>query len=166
MTRLELALENIRGTREYTCRLIETVEPSDWFRIPPAGVSNIGWQVGHLAMAEYRLCIDRIRGARPEDDALISQDFLNRFGKGSTPEPDPNNNPSVDEIRAVFDRVHDRALEELASLTDAQLDEPVLQPHALFDTKFGAITMASRHEMLHAGQIGLLRRQLGSDPIR
>jgi uncharacterized damage-inducible protein DinB len=156
----------MRSARAYSNRLLDAIDPADWYRIPTAGVSHVGWQVAHVAAADYRLCLDRIRGARPEDDALISQEILTRFGKGSVPVPDASANPSVDEIRGAFDRVRNQALEELASLTDAQLDEKVLQPHPLFDTKYGAIQMASRHEMLHAGQIGLLRRQLGADPIR
>ena len=166
MTRLEFALEQIRLTRQYTCRLLETVDPADWFRMPPGGVTHIAWQVGHLAMGQYVLCLKRIRGNRDDDKDLVSQGFLEQFGRGSVPQPDPAQYPSVDHIRAVFDRMHQQVLEELPALTDRELDTPPLVPHPQFTAKYGALTWASRHEMLHAGQIGLLRRQLGAAPIR
>ena len=35
------------------------------------------------------------------------------------------------------------------------------KPHSLFETKMGALYWSARHEMLHAGQIGLLKRLVG-----
>lgn len=166
MTRLERALEQIRLARKYTCWLVDAVDPADWFRIPPAGVSHVGWQVGHLTMGQYVLCLERIRGGRAEDENLISKDFRARFGRGSVPQSDPAKYPSPEEIRAVFDRMHEQVLKELPHLSDQELDEPPLAPHPQFTTKHGALTWAARHEMLHAGQIGLLRRQLGATPLR
>ena len=122
--------------------------------------------MAHLAVAEYHLCLSRVRGTKPDDDALISSDMRKRFGKGSVPEPDAAKNPPVDEIRAAFDRVHERVLQELARFPDDALDEEVSKPHPRFSTKGGALAWAVRHEMLHAGQIGLLRRQLGAVPLR
>ncbi len=42
----------------------------------------IAWQVGHLAMAEYRLALERIRGPQPQDAGLISEEFLRLFDTG------------------------------------------------------------------------------------
>jgi len=165
MAFVDLALEQFRFTRSYTRRLLDQTPPGDWFRQLPGGVSNIGWQVGHLAMAQYRLALERLRGARPEDEALISTEFLQCFGKGSTPSCNPQEWPSVEELLATFDRVHDQAEAELPGYTDEDLAAPPLKPHSLFDTKRGSLLWCPQHEMLHAGQIGLLRRQLGHPPL-
>ena len=165
MTRLQAALDRIEFARRYTVRLLETIDPADWFRMPAEGVTHVAWQVGHLAMAEYRLCLERIRGARPSDEQLISEAFLTRFGRDSVAEPDPAKNPSPAEIRAVFDRVHEAALRELPGTSDAELDQPPLKPHGLFNTKIGSLQWCPNHEMLHAGQIGLLRRLFGAKPM-
>jgi hypothetical protein len=74
MSRLKLAIEQLTFARNYTNRLLDAVPVTDWFRQPAAGVNLIAWQVGHLAMAEYRLGLERIRGARPADVELISDD--------------------------------------------------------------------------------------------
>ena len=82
MSRRQLAIEQIKFARDYTVRLLDQTKTEDWFRFPPGGVTNIAWQVGHLAMAQYRLGMERIRGARPADEQLITEDFLKMFGKG------------------------------------------------------------------------------------
>ncbi len=163
MTRLELALTEIRVARQYTLRLINDLRDDEWFRQPVGGVTHIAWQVGHLAMAQYRLLLERIRGERSTDAAVIAAEFLTRFGKGSTPTAQATAYPSIAEIRATFDRVHSQALDELPQLRDEELDEPPVKGHPLFNTKFGSLTWCVRHEMLHTGQIGLLRRLLGRE---
>jgi len=165
MTRLDLALGQIRLARRYTVRLLETIDLAEWFRQPQEGVSHIAWQVGHLAMAQYRLALERIRGRQLADEELISDCFLIQFGRESVPDAAPVHNPSPASIRAVFDRVHDQVCRELVGLAEEVLDTPPLKPHPLFDTKLGALLWCAQHEMLHAGQIGLLRRLLGHPPL-
>jgi hypothetical protein len=164
MSRLQSAIELIEFARNYTIWLLDHTDHADWFR-QPAGVTHIGWQVGHLAFAEYRLALERIRGTRPEDAALISDEFIGRFGGKSVPEGDPAKYPSPTEIRAVLDRVHQQALRELPDLDERELDAPLLKPHLKAKTKLWALLWCAQHEAVHAGQIGLLRRQLGQAPL-
>ena len=165
MSRLSLALDQIAFARKYTVRLLESIDPGDWFRQPAEGVSHIAWQTGHLAMAEYRLAVERMRGRRPEDEALISDAFLVQFGRDSVPNPDAAKYPSPADIRRKLDRVHEQALRELREVAEAELDQPPLKPHPLFSTKLGSLFWCAQHEMVHAGQIGLLRRLLGHRPL-
>ncbi len=165
VTALELARRQIVAAREYTDSLLAELEPEEWVRAP-GGTTSIAWQVGHLAMAEYGLCLFRIRGRRETDLQLMSGRFRKQFSRGSTPPSDPARCPPPEEIRRVFDRVHQQALEELAGFCEADLAERIEEPHVVFDTKLGALFFCAHHEMLHAGQIGLLRRWLGKPPIR
>jgi hypothetical protein len=66
----------------------------------------------------------------------------------------------------VFNRVHEQSLFELPGFSERVLDEPIELPYTAFPTKFGGLLFCSHHEMLHAGQIGLLRRLLGKAPVR
>ena len=165
MSRLQQARDQILFARRYTLNLLEDIDTADWFKMPKGSVSHVGWQVGHLAMAQYRLCMERIRGNRPEDAELISEHFLKIFGKESVPEPDAGYYPDAVNIRRVFDRVHKQLMDELSQMDEAELDAPVLKPHKLIKTKHWALIWCSHHEFLHAGQIGLLRRMMGAPPI-
>jgi hypothetical protein len=162
MSRLQTAIDQIAFARKYTLRLLDATKESDLFTM--SGVTHIAWQVGHLAMAQYRLVFERVRGVRPEDAQLISADFLKLFLRDSVPSREAIY-PSAAEIRAVFDRVHEQGLRELIGLDESELDRPILTPHSLVKTKLEALLWCGQHEFVHAGQIGLLRRLLGYAPV-
>ncbi len=163
MSRLSQALQHLDFARRYTLERLAGIDQADWFHMP-GGVTHVAWQVGHLAMADYRLLLERVRAAREEDAQLISQEFLALFGKGSTPQEDAGLYPSCEEIVAVFTRVRAAGLEEVRNLADEELDNPALKPHRLFKTKLGSVQWCGDHELMHAGQLGLLKRLLGSGP--
>src|SRR5262245_2625121 len=163
MTRLDIAIDLIRQTREYTHRMLETIDPASWFLVPPGCATHVAWQVGHLGTAQYYLCLMRIRGEQAEDKQLIPDSFVKRFGRESVPDPNPAANPTATEIRDVL---HRQSMLELPELSDAALDEaPVARPHPLFNTRLGSLLWCPRHEMSHVGQIGLLRRLMGQSPM-
>lgn len=163
MSRLELAVEQIVFARNYTIGLLDQTPVGEWYRLPQGGVSHVAWQVGHIAFSEYRLSLWRIRGERPGDDALFSPKFKRLFGADSVPQADSTFSP--DELRSVLDRVHEQVLRELPGLNEAELNLPVRHPHPFATTKLRALLWYAQHEMLHAGQIGLLRRHLGYPPM-
>lgn len=166
LSRLEMARKQIVFAREYMLSLLQDLEEDEWFAQPGEISTHVAWQVGHLAMAEYGLALFRQRGRKREDAELMSARFRKQFSRGSAPDPDPARNPSPAEIRQVLDRVHEQAMLETASIPDEQLDEPVEEPYAAVPTKLGALLFCAAHEMLHAGQIGVLRRLLGKPPVR
>jgi hypothetical protein len=166
LSTLQLACQQIEFARGYTKSLLQDFEDDQWFQCPAEVTTHLAWQIGHLAMAEYGLCLFRIRGRQPEDLELMSGAFRKKYSKGSRPDPDPANNVSPAEILAVLDRVHAQAMHELSECSEQVLQETVDEPYAVLNTKLGAVLFCSAHEMLHAGQIGLLRRLLGKQPIR
>ena len=166
MSQLKLALKEIDFARNYTLSLLDDIPQDQWLAMPGGVPTHIAWQVGHLAMAEHRLALMRVRGERPDDEQLIPSEFVTRYGKDSVADPAAENNIPLDDIRATFDRVHRRTLEELATFSEDRLSEPLEAPHPMVDNKLDVLWYAAQHEMVHAGQIGLVRRMLGKPPVR
>ena len=164
--RLETAINRIKFSRLYTKRFLEGLSDDEWFWCPSELTTHIGWQVGHLAVSQYNLCLRRVRGRTTADESLVSDRFIDAFKLGSTPDPSPANNPGLSEIRRVFDAVQQQAVTELATRSDAELEVPVEQPHPVFKTRLEAVEYAPQHELVHAGQIALLRRMMGKPPLR
>jgi hypothetical protein len=162
----EFACQQIQFARQYMLDLLQDVADEEWFNIPLGNVSHIAWQVGHLAMAQYGLTLLRTRDRQAEDEQFIAKDFIRCFKKGSQPVADATKYPSPAEIRTVLAGVHARALQEIPTFSDELLNESLPAPTAVYPNKLGSILFCPAHEMLHAGQIGLLRRQLGKDPVR
>ncbi len=165
-SRLEVAQKHLESARLYMLTLLDDLNEEDWFWQPTEGITHIAWQVGHLAMAEYGLVLFRQRGRQPIDGELMSGKFRKKFAKGSEPKSDSAEYPKPEEILQVLHRVHEQALKELQTFADEDLDQPVDPPHAAFANRYGALLFAGDHEMLHAGQIGLLRRLMGKPPMR
>ncbi len=165
-SRLEIARRHIESARNYTLTMLEDLSENEWFWTPDPAVTHIAWQVGHLAFAQYGLVLFRQRGRLEDDAELMSGKFRKTFGKGTTPVADRSKYPDPQEIRATFDRIHQQGLAEMATFDEAALDDPVEAPWSAFATRYGALLFAGDHEMLHAGQIGLLRRLMGKSPVR
>jgi len=163
---LRLALNQIEFARNYTLTLLEDIDQADWYTQPQGLPTHIAWQVGHLAMAQYGLMLFRIRGRTTEDRKLMPNTIRKMFSRGTTAQPQSASSPTPAELREVFDNVYQAAMAEAPSFTREQLDTPVDMPYAATPSNLGCLLFCSHHEMIHAGQIGMLRRALGKEPVR
>ena len=164
--RLQIAWRRIEFARNYSLTLLDGLSDDDWYRSPDAVTTHIAWQVGHLAMSEYGLTLFRQRGRADVDSELMSGKFRKLFMRGTEPQRQRDLYPEPTEILAVLERVHQQMRTELVGFDGPELDQPLDPPHAAFATRYGALLFAGDHEMLHAGQIGLLRRLIGKTPLR
>lgn len=167
MSLIPIILADLEQARRYASDMVSHIEEDWWFRQPAEGINHLAWQVGHMAIAQYGLCLKRVRGVFPEDDELCPiADYARLFGKGSVPTSKPGDYPTPNEICSVFAAIHKKVREETAILDPVVLDESAGPPHPMFATKGEALRFAPKHEMLHVGQIGLLRRLLGGEILR
>src|SRR5450432_1660828 len=143
--RMQAALARVDLARGFTKQFLAGLTPDEWFWQPPEFTTHIGWQVAHLSVAQYRLCLERIRGRTAADDAFMPVSYMERFQLGSQPVAGAKNNPSIEEIQRVYDVVLERALAELGERTDEEMDAPLEQPRPMFKTKLGAIEWCSQH---------------------
>ncbi len=163
---LDLALAQIESARRYTLQLLEGLSPEQWYWAPPAPTTHIAWQVGHIAVAEYGLVLFRQRGRLEVDAQLMSGEFRKLFMKGTNPTVSAANYPTPDEILTTLAKVHRQALDEARTYPPASLSAASEPPHAGPANRLGSLLCAAHHEMVHAGQIGLLRRMQGLPPVR
>lgn len=163
---LKTAIRQIQFARDYTLQLLDATPFEHWYPIPDGLPTNIAWQVGHLTVSQYGLLMFRIRGRQPDDLDLIPGTFRKAYGRGSVPSDDTSRQPSPDELMQRFNRVFLTGLDELAAVDPDVLLEPVDMPYAAYPIKLGAILFCPLHEQIHSGQIGLLRRAAGLDPVR
>ncbi len=164
---IPIILEDLKQARMYANDMLSHVDESLWFRQPAEGINHVAWQVGHMTIAQYGLCLKRVRGVREEDNNLFDVlEFGELFGKGSAPSPSEHDYPTPVEIRTAFNNVNAHVEREVAALDESVLSESAGPEHPMFGTKGGSLRFSAKHEMLHIGQIGLLRRFLGCTYIR
>lgn len=86
--------------------------------------------------------------------------------RGTKPSKDRADYPEPAELLDVLGKVHSQMRKEIVTFDGDQLDEPLGPPHAAYATRYGALLFAGDHEMIHSGQIGMLRRLMGKEPLR
>ena len=162
------ALAQVQWMRQYTQKLIETVPHDLWYTMPPGTTTHVAWQVGHLAVSQYGLMLFRQRGRVEADIELMPGWLRKNFGRGSQPATaNPNvKQPTPETLLEHFNAIHAQACAEVSRLPYATLIEPSDMPYAAYPIKLGALLFSPLHESIHAGQIGILRRLHGLEPLR
>lgn len=159
-------LQQMRWARQYTRQLIDSIPLELWYQRPSGATTHVAWQVGHLAVSQYGLMLFRQRGRAPGDLELMPGWLRKAFGRGTVPSSTSEGQPAPEELLARLAAIDAQALAELPTFTAESLREPSDMPYAAYPIKFGALLFCPIHEALHAGQIGLLRRLLGLEPLR
>lgn len=159
-------IAQMKWIREYTLQLIESVPHDLWYVRPAGAVTHVAWQVGHLAVAQYGLMLFRQRG-RVEIDLELMPGWLRKnFGRGSQAQERAEGAPAPADLLQHMQAIHAQAMLEVPLLTETTLAEATEMPYTAYPIKLGALMFCPLHESIHAGQIGLLRRLHGLDPIR
>jgi DinB superfamily len=162
----DAALGQMKFNRQYLKGLIEGVPRELWTVIPEGAKSHLLWQVGHVAVAEYGLLLFRQRG-RAEGDIQLMPGWLRKnFGRGSQASVVADYNPTPDGMLRLLDAIDEQCHCEAANYAAESLLEPADMPYAVYPMKLGAMLFAPLHEAIHIGQIGVLRRLLGLEPVR
>jgi hypothetical protein len=161
----DAAILQLEFARRYTLELLENTPHDRWLEAPPGAPTHLTWQVGHLAVAEYGLLMFRLRGRSEGDLELVPSWLRKNFGKGSSPAA-LTSPPSPEQLLEKLSLIHKRGLQEVRETPVEVLLEPTEMPYAGEPIKLGGLLFAPMHEMIHAGQIGLIRRLLGLAPIR
>ncbi|MBB48784.1 MAG: hypothetical protein CMJ33_09675 [Phycisphaerae bacterium] len=167
----ERIIYQLERTRVLTLQLVERIPHDKWFEMP-TGVQHVGWNVGHIATAEYFLGLVFTRGQKDEDSRFIPENYGELFGYNSVVLPDPEAYPSPTEMIDTLEAVHHQVLSEVRAMPATSMDEPCLflegefDHHPIFERKGGALEWIAYHEHMHMGIIGLLRREIGDPPIQ
>ena len=66
----------------------------------------------------------------------------------------------------MLDAIGEHAYSELALMDDSFLEVALDEAHPLFATRLEAVEFAASHELMHIGQVVLLRRLMGRQPRR
>ena len=95
-----------------------------------------------------------------------NEEYAGLFGLGSQPAGNLAEYPTVESVLAFMAERRERLIQALEEMTDEQLAEATPQgaPEFMPDNA-SVFETAVWHEGLHSGQLSLLRRSLGFDPL-
>jgi uncharacterized damage-inducible protein DinB len=127
------------------------------------GRKPLVWYLAHVIIARNGLLKIYAGGG----DEAVTKEFVDRFGRGSDGAADFSDAPGKAELLEIYTRVHERAKEFVASLSPADMGREAQMDvgHPLFKMLGSALTLNASHDAYHAGQIAVLRRSMGKDPL-
>lgn len=155
---LSTGLSALTFSRHVFTRFIDNI-PEDKFGFRPGGKANHAlWILGHIPTtdAQFMEGLGAERSVPKEWDAL--------FGYKSEIQDDLSKYPSVADVRAAFDGTRAALVSWFESMDDEALLKPMPEDWQTFAPTFAALMSSlAGHEALHAGQLTVIRRELGLD---
>lgn len=114
---------------------------------PLANGHNIAELVRHIAVWED-VGRRRLEGDAAAIEISSSEDW---------PPPDDKSEAAWEQAKAALDRGHQTLVDTVAQVSDARLDEPILEGmSSVYVTLHGVI----HHDLYHAGQIAILKKAI------
>ena len=141
-----------------TTMLIGDLSDEELLQRPEPEANHIAWQLGHLIGALHFFG----EAVKPGSMPALPEGFNDQHSKETATSDDPGAFLKKDEYATLLDQQRAAMLELSESLSEEELsaDAPE-QLREYAPTIVDMIGLAAEHEMMHSGQISVLRRKLG-----
>lgn len=154
---LQGGLSALAFARNVTLGFIEDIPDDKLCHQVSPTANHVLWTMGHLAFADQHF----LSGLADSPDKNPPQ-WGDKFGIGSTPSPSSDDYPSKDELLSIMG---DRRAELIAwfeSMSTEKLTSSLPGDFADFAVHHaGLASTIAWHEGMHAGQIAVIRQNLG-----
>jgi hypothetical protein len=163
-TPIDTLLYSLEASRLIFNRFTEDLKPSDYLYRPTPKANCVAWLIGHLVMAERRF------GQRVDCKCPSLPDgFDKRFARGDTA-PFAEDFGDVSILRPLFNSHRDATIAAVRVFPPSRLNEPITSTTPTpvptpFNTIGESILFTCFHQVMHTGQITVIRRCLGRPPI-
>lgn len=138
-------------------KALEGIDAETWVRRPNDRTNNLAFVACHVLDARFHLMKmighERTNPWQALFDAATDITTMKEY-------------PPVYELVAEWDELHEATLAALDELSGAELDARSATRFPTADeTTLGGITFLAFHEAYHVGQLGLIRKYFGLEPV-
>ena len=145
-----------------TNMLLDDLSDAEIMQRPAPGANHIAWQLGHL-VSSLRFFGEMIK---PDSMPPLPDGFAEQHDKETAGSDDPAAFLSKDEYVKLLDEQRLALLGLLDSLQDDDLQADAPEQIRDYAPKvIDMIGLTAEHEMMHSGQISVLRRKLGKPVV-
>jgi uncharacterized damage-inducible protein DinB len=149
-------------SRDFSEKLLADFKsPEEWTHQVHPNSNHALWFAGHLGEVDNFA----VRVIAPEK-AKEPAHYHELFGMGSQPSNNPANYPPVDEVVNYMRERRQTLIAAAENLPESDLDKPMPKGAPAFLSDFASLLeMLAWHEGMHAGQLTVVRRALGHEPL-
>tara|TARA_Y100001934_G_scaffold107684_1_gene132219 strand:+ start:603 stop:1142 length:540 start_codon:yes stop_codon:yes gene_type:complete len=162
MSQKDRLLKQLHAARGYSTKLLADFDSAEsWTHQLHEGSNHALWFVGHMGTTDnFMLSL-----VRPEWSETNEQ-YGSLFGLGSQPSANIEDYPPVEQVLAFMQDRREKLLATLESMDIQQLEAETPEgAPAFMPDNASVFETAVWHEGLHSGQLSLLRRSLGFEPL-
>jgi hypothetical protein len=161
---IDALLYSLETSRRLFNRFTEDLTPGDYLHRPVPKANCAAWIIGHLILAERRF------GSRVDCKCPpIPPGFEKQYARDEMA-PCAADFGDVLILRPLFNSHRDATIAAVRTFPVERLNEPIPAPTtapvpAPFKTIGESVQFTCFHQMMHTGQITIIRRSLGRPPI-
>lgn len=154
---LETGLFVMQFARQATLGFLDGIEGESFVHTFTPDGSNAAYIAGHVAFTDD-MTLQMLAGKPP----ALSEAERRLFDGGAAPTRSLADYPDKADLIARMNGIREDLVAYFSGLSDEQLTAPVEGPLAQFgDTRAKLMSSIGWHEGMHAGQLTVIRRQLG-----
>ncbi len=152
-------MTSLNGAHFMMTHYLSDLDDKDLLVRPVPGANHIAWQLGHLVCSEHGIT----NGAKAGSAAALDADFIERYSRKNTGSDDPNIfRESKKTLLEMYSAQRDATLALVETLSESDFDAPSPEKFKGYGPTVGSLLLLQgSHEMLHAGQVAVIRRVLG-----
>ena len=157
----EVILEQLATARYVMSRYLEDLTDAELHLSPVAGAHTAAWQLGHLIVSEKRM----VEGVRAGAGVELPAGFEEAHAKDAAPQ-DATPAFSKAHYTELMKSQRERTVALLESLSESDLSKPAPEFMRAYAPHVGSVFASiAGHELMHSGQVAVLRRSLGKPVV-
>lgn len=151
-------VQELLGTSRFVLSsYISDMTDADILVRPVPTAHHAAWQLGHLLASEYKM----MEGVSPGSSPALSETFLARHSKDGGFASD-SEFLGVEEYRKLMAAQREATLAVALQLSDERLGQPAPEFMRSYAPRVSSVFLTiGGHELMHAGQLAVIRRALG-----
>lgn len=151
-------LDGLRVSEMITSMLFGDLTDADLLVRPVAGANHYAWQLGHLIGSMKQMGEMVQPGSMP----ALPDGFVEKYTKETAGNDNRDDFLTKDEYLELLSQQRDATRKLINDIDVNQFDEPGPEPmRELVPTVGDVLHLMSLHEIMHLGQLSVIRRQLG-----
>jgi len=158
---LDTGIGSLRFSRRLALGLLDGIPAENWLHVPVASGNHATWIAGHLAWEDDDILAHLIDGR----GSKLPQAWHQRFSQGSRPTTEASDYPGHEEIRAALHTIRAELISFFTASQDRLADPVPEDVHALAKDLAALMPALACHEMLHVGQLTVIRKSLQLPPV-
>jgi hypothetical protein len=158
----EAILSNLQSARFIMSRYLEDLRDEDLIVRPHPHAHHAAWQLGHLVLSESQM----LRAIYPDAACGVSPEFLTKHEVSAASKAQLSDFYPKSDYLSLMQQVRSATVAAVAKFSEQQFSEPGPERMRNYAPTIGAVFLAiANHEIMHTGQIAVIRRALGKPVV-